>query len=1177
MKKFTLLAKVGMLTFVMSLITLTGISQTHFTPAVNNGAGNWHFYPVHATLDGVALVISDEIAIYDGSVCVGAHVLNDTLDGSYGVTVGNDWIAYEMASGDPGYTGGNSYIFKCWDASASTEYTGTMTYNTTFSPQDYIGTVFPATMTFRWSWIDLAFTTTVIAGDLSGNITESVSGDDISGVSVTATGTATYVTTTDADGDYLFDNIDVDTYTVSTSHASYVDASQAGVAVTNGNTTTQNFVLTYKTGTLSGFVYDQASAVVNGATVTLSGGGLTDDSDITGAYSIGSIAPGTYTATVTEPGYSNTVVTGIVIGADSTTSQNFTINSAGTLSGTVTDGTNGGTEDGVLVTVVETSDTYTTAGGGLFSFTLSPGTYSLTYAKSGFHTGSSTGLVVTAGNTTNGDETIYEPHYSMNDGNPYDDVWTIYLNTVTGDGGQLKIGDEVGIYTAQNTGSITTIARSKGADSKTITTASGGAAININSVGHGLSDNDEIEIYNSTVAGYNGTNLAITKVDADNFTVATSFTINTTADWQDEKITVTSTGHNLQSGDAIVLTGTPLGAYNGTYTNITNIAANTFDLDIPLDRTNANNAGTWTDDADLVGYFALTAPINGAGTAYALKAYGDIYNGFGYNDTDDFTFKLWLGGGSAESSLASSPTWISGTGLLVPGGTTFPTDATSPFSKVTLDFDVPDGTFTPTFTKTGGGIDSDIELYLKKSDGTTLSPPDTVTIAAGNNTTAAFAANVPAGTYSMVVSGDRFQSTTYTGIMVNSGVTTAATYVINYNTAVAQTVSLTTGYNLASRRVGTDGPDMTVFLTAASTDVTTSSKIDFVKDDDGVIDYYAGTVFDVGLFWNIKEGYQWKMNANESIVIPSATPLSYNADITIKGTSFTMISYLPSYNLDASTAFASLKTSDLDYIRDTDGNSLTKIAGSWVDHIGTCTPGEAFIVKWTGAQTTFNYPASVKSADAIEELEPVHFPFYSGYGNPANAIYTMYVSGSILEYGDEIAAFDGSTLVGVKVIQSNDEFGNNLVAFTELFDKPGYTAGNKIILKLWKATEDKEYWINFTNTNSDNGQYSYVGNTYPSGDAMYSQVDLALSPTGILDNLAEYINVYPNPSNGIVNISSPEQIDRLIVVNIVGQTVLDIQPESGNTKLNLDGFNPGVYFVNLVIDGQRVTKKLTIQ
>lgn len=1178
MKKSTFFTKVAVMLLVISIFPFTAFSQ-HFTPAVDNGAGNWHFYPVTATVGGVALEAGDEIAIYDGAVCVGSHVLTDELDGSYGLAVGNDWMAYETNNGNAGYNGGNSYSFKCWDASASTVYTGTMAYNSQYPPLDFTGTVFPASLEFRWSWIELTFTTVAPdAGDLGGHITELVSGDDISGVSVTATGTATYVTTTDSNGDYLFDDIDVDTYTVTTSHADYQDGTQAGVGVTDGNLTTQDFVLTYKTGTLDGFVYDQTNAVVDGATVELSSAGTpNDDTDGNGAYEITGIAPGTYTATITEPGYANTVVTDIRIGPDSTTTQNFTIYASGTLSGTVTDGTNGGEEIGVLVTVVGTANNATTDGNGDFSFTLAPGTYSLTYTITDFHDGSNSGLTVTAGNTTNGDVTIYEEHYSMNDGNPYDDVWTIYLNTVTGDGGALKVGDEVGIYTTA-AGTNTAIARSKGADGVSITDG-GGGTLNINSAGHGLVTSNEIEIYNSTLAGYDGTSLVITRVDDDNFTVGTAWVSDETADWQNEKITVTSAGHRLQNTDLITTIGSDESTYNVTNSAVSNITSTTYDLDVPFDHTTpATTFGTWTKDvSDLVGYFALEGATSGAGTAYALKAYGDIYLGIGYDDTDDYTFKLWLGGGSAEYDLLTSPSWLSGTGLLVPGGTTFPADGTSPFSKVNLDFDVPDGTFVPTFTKNGGGIDSDLILNFKNSSGTTLNPPGLVTITAGNVTTAGeYNTNVPAGTYSLVVSGERFETTTYTGIEVFAGSTTAATYDINYNTAVAQTVSLTIGYNLASRRVGLDDPDMTDFLNAASTDVTVTSNIDFVRDDDAVTDYYEGTVIDNSLLWNIKEGYQWKMNGDEDIVIPAATPLSYNADITINTNGWTMIAYLPDYNLDASTAFADLMVDELKYIRDTEGNSIIKIAGSWVDHIGICTPGEAFLVNQTAGATTFNYPASTKSANTIKDLEPVHFPFYSGYGNPTNAIYTMYVSGDILEIGDEVGIFDGGTLVGATVIESNDVNGNNLVAFKELFDMPGYTPGNAIALKLWNATEDKEYWLNYTITNTGGSEYSYTGTTYPSGDAKFSQVEVVMSPLSIIDNLAEYINVYPNPSSGYVTISSPEQIDRLILVNIVGQTILDIKPGSGNTELNLDGFNPGIYFVNLIIDGQRITKKLTI-
>lgn len=1303
MKKSTFFTKVAVMLLVISIFPFTAFSQ-HFTPAVNNGAGNWHFYPVTATVGGVALEAGDEIAIYDGAVCVGSHVLTDELDGSYGLAVGNDWLAYETNNGNAGYNGGNSYTFKCWDASASTVYTGTMTYNVIYDPQDYTGGVFPATMEFRWSWIDLAFTTVAPdAGDLTGTITNSVGAAPIESVTVTATGPATYVTTTNASGVYLFDEIDVGTYTISTVHTDFQNYSNGGHNVTDGNTTTHNFTLTYKTGTLSGFVYDQANAVVNGATVTLDNGGGNDDSDGDGVYYITGIAPGTFTATITEPGYANTVVTGIVISANAATSQNFTIYASGTLSGTVTDGTNGGEEIGVLVTVVGTANNATTDGNGDFSFTLAPGTYSLSYTKSGFHDGSASSKTVTAGNITNADITIYEENWTFNDGDPFSNVWTIYLNTVTGDGTALKNGDELAIYApderaditayaafesgnissvaavasgsisafasqAGESGAITSIISNGGngdaefatglttandvdiintttynavdqtpanidpnvsfetgvdfvaggetgdwvlssSTTTTITTAgahllSNGASVTItgntsyngtytisNASGsvfditlkwagagtaswavntsstvttdaaHELTTGDNITITGTT--DYNGTH-TISNATASVFDIAIAFTSSQTGAWANNvTTTVTSTAHGRTNGQSVTISGST--SYNGTFT-VANKEDDTYEIATAFVANDA--AGKWVYGEQMVGLYYLTGPISGAGTTHAMKAFSVLSDASdGYEPGEDFVFKLSYAGGSVLTDL-NSTSWTADGGGLTDPGTTFP--ASSVFSQVNLDFILPDGSLSVDF-KDEDDNDPDVDLAL------TLNPGDIEkTWLEASHDAITFAALSP-GTYTLSVTSDRFADTTYTDIVVGSGGSTTKNFVINHFEDETQTVSLYTGYNLASRRIGITSSDMTTFLTSTSTDISTTSDIDYVKDNDPLIDYFAGSVVDNGAEWNITEGNQWKMNDDEDIVIPASTPIAYNADITIRTTGWTMIAYLPDYNLDATTAFADLMEDELNYIRDTDGNSLTYIGTSWVDHIGTCTPGEGFLVNQTGGATTFNYPASTKSASAVEDMEPVHFPFYSGYGNPTNAIYTMYVSGDILETGDEVGIFDGGTLVGATVIESDDVNGNNLVAFKELFDMPGYTPGNAIALKLWKATEDKEYWLNYTITNTGGSEYSYTGTTYPSGDARYSQVEVAKSALSIIDNLAEYINVYPNPSSGYVTISSPEQIDRLMIVNIVGQTVLDMKPGSGNTELNLDGFNPGVYFVNLIIDGQRITKKLTIQ
>jgi hypothetical protein len=75
----------------------------------------------------------------------------------------------------------------------------------------------------------------------------------------------------------------------------------------------------------------------------------------------------------------------------------------GTLQGTVTDATSSAAINGATVTIVGGASTTTNAS-GFYQFTnVAAGTYSVTAAKTGYATGTNTGVVVTAGGTTTSD------------------------------------------------------------------------------------------------------------------------------------------------------------------------------------------------------------------------------------------------------------------------------------------------------------------------------------------------------------------------------------------------------------------------------------------------------------------------------------------------------------------------------------------------------------------------------------------------------------------------------------------------------------------------------------------------------------------------------------------------------------------------------------------------------
>lgn len=82
--------------------------------------------------------------------------------------------------------------------------------------------------------------------------------------------------------------------------------------------------------------------------------------------------------------------------------------------------------------------------------------------------------------------------------------------------------------------------------------------------------------------------------------------------------------------------------------------------------------------------------------------------------------------------------------------------------------------------------------------------------------------------------------------------------------------------------------------------------------------------------------------------------------------------------------------------------------------------------------------------------------------------------------------------------------------------------------------------------------------------------------------LEDMINVYPNPTNGIVNINVnlPENEDvNIEIYNTMGQqvaTVANGKVNNGQFTVNLNGYTNGVYYVKMNLNGVVVTKKIVL-
>jgi hypothetical protein len=83
--------------------------------------------------------------------------------------------------------------------------------------------------------------------------------------------------------------------------------------------------------------------------------------------------------------------------------------------------------------------------------------------------------------------------------------------------------------------------------------------------------------------------------------------------------------------------------------------------------------------------------------------------------------------------------------------------------------------------------------------------------------------------------------------------------------------------------------------------------------------------------------------------------------------------------------------------------------------------------------------------------------------------------------------------------------------------------------------------------------------------------------TGIAEAAANNLEIFPNPGNSLVTITSAQQMNKATIrlINVAGVVVLEKTNISGNTfALDISSFANGLYFLELNNEGQRLRKTL---
>ncbi|MDR2836555.1 MAG: T9SS type A sorting domain-containing protein [Bacteroidales bacterium] len=126
-----------------------------------------------------------------------------------------------------------------------------------------------------------------------------------------------------------------------------------------------------------------------------------------------------------------------------------------------------------------------------------------------------------------------------------------------------------------------------------------------------------------------------------------------------------------------------------------------------------------------------------------------------------------------------------------------------------------------------------------------------------------------------------------------------------------------------------------------------------------------------------------------------------------------------------------------------------------------------------------------------------------------------------------------------------------------------YTTDNPIIIS---DLGNGQHTVNFELVNMDNTSLT---------PAVTKSITFNVLLTGIETVIEQDMFVYPNPASDYFYVNSTETIDNISIVNINGQTLLEMKSVNDKQKINISNFNAGTYFIIVTNNnGTKISKLL---
>ena len=96
----------------------------------------------------------------------------------------------------------------------------------------------------------------------------------------------------------------------------------------------------------------------------------------------------------------------------------------------------------------------------------------------------------------------------------------------------------------------------------------------------------------------------------------------------------------------------------------------------------------------------------------------------------------------------------------------------------------------------------------------------------------------------------------------------------------------------------------------------------------------------------------------------------------------------------------------------------------------------------------------------------------------------------------------------------------------------------------------------------------------PRGAGPFFELLVQDATLSVAENDFESVSIFPNPVNDILNFKSFKTIDELQVYNLLGQNMMNVIPNSSDTKLDMSGLSSGMYILKVHIGNETASYKV---